>query len=230
MPALALHAFGLTLVVCGILVRKRIAACVAFPLYLIVGLVHKLLQLAIPELPARWLAWLAVDLVQRALCIAVAVEVGFRIFHSKLLGGRAWFRRSLVGILTLGGVFFGLWVLQLRTVASDSQLYYALIEASRRLSAIATWLYATIVFLVGIWYRWPVDPYHRDVLLGLCLYQLAITIFSPGSRLALPLSWPVWLYGALLGLWCWAAWRRDQDLGMDTEMLAFVWPWRKPKV
>ncbi len=222
---LVIHSVGLAAVLAGIVWRGRTRAAVLFPAYLLVGLVHNLLQLTLLDPIEDWRSWLFVDLVQRLLCLGVGVEIGFRVFHRELPGGRVWFRRVLSLVLILGGISLALWFSGLGAM-SDRQLYDALFDASRRLSTTSVWVYTVLAFLAIVYYNWPMDPYHAEILVGLCVYQIAVALFSPGAVFALGWNWPVWVYALLLGLWCRSAWRRDRNFGMEPDEVSFVWPWR----
>jgi hypothetical protein len=213
-------------VLVGIAVRRRWCATLAFPLYLLVGAAHKTAQVAV-AVPERWLLWLLIDASQNVLALCVAVEIGARIFHRDLPGGRAYTGRIVLVILVGGALAAISWNHQLALVASDRDLYFALIEGSRRVTLTAAVAFSLIGFLVVSYFDWPLDPYHRDVASGFLVYQWASVLLMPwpDTPAFLPHLWPVGLYTGVLLWWAVAAWRHVDTLGLSAEQQALALPW-----
>ena len=93
----------------------------------------------------------------------------------------------------------------------------------------ATGVFTLLAFAVATGLNWYLDPYHRDVGAGFLLYQWVYLLAAPwpsGAALVSPQVWPVWVFGAVLLLWAWAAWRPVDALGLGPEERALVLPWQ----
>lgn len=229
MLALWIHVVLMLTVMVGIAVRERWRATLAFPVYLLFGLVHNTLHAVGILGPGNWLPWLVVELLQGLLALGVAVEIAARMFHQRLPGAHAWTERVVLLVLSLGLLAAVLWALHMRTVQSDVEFYRALVEAARLVAATSLWTFVALFWLALSRFGWPVDAYHRDVALGFAVYRVALLLASPGALGSawLPPSWPVWVYGAVLLLWLWAAWRPPDLARVAPAYRSLVWPWLK---
>ena len=227
MLALWVHGLLIVVVLVGVAWRHRWRATLAFPLYLLVGAAHNAAQIAGVTDPEDWLPWLLIDLAQRVLALCVAVEIGARIFHRGLPGGRVYTGRAVIVVLTLGLVGALVWGRALAVSLSDRELYFALVEGSRRVAATSAATFTLLGLAVVSYFDWPLDPYHRDIGAGFLLFQWAFILLMPwpDADPVLLKVWPVWLYGAVLLLWAWAAWRPVDTLGLAPEAQALVLPW-----
>ena len=229
MLALWVHTLLIVAVLGGIVRRRRWRATMAFPLYLGVGAAYNVLQIWAVADPKDWLVWLVVDLWQRILALCVAVEIGARIFHCDLPGGRGYTGRVFVVVLGLGLVAVLQWGRALGSSVSDRELYFALVEGGRRVALTSAATFTLLGFVVASYLNWHLDPYHRDVGAGFLIYQWVFVLLMPwpDAQPILPNVWPVWVYGAVLLLWAWAAWRPVDALGLGLEERAIVLPWQK---
>jgi hypothetical protein len=170
---------------------------------------------------------LLVELAQDVIVLCAAVEICGRIFHRGLPGGRAYTGRAVVTILLLGCLSALFWGRSLASTTSDHELYFALIEAGRRLTLTAAAAFTLVGLAVVSVFDWPLDPYHRNVAAGYLVWQWACVLLMPWPDTAaiLPDVWPVWLYTGVLLWWGAAAWRPIDTLGLDHEGQAFALPW-----
>lgn len=222
MILLALRIALLGLIIAGAIARRRAAISILFVAYLCVGLSHKLFEAATGQ--TTWWIALIVDLVQQVLCLGAVVEIGLRAFHRGLPGGRQSLALRFLLVL-VGGVgallFWGT-----ATPATAREWYDALLEGSRRVAA--TTAVAATVLLVFTAKRWVLDPWHRDVVMGIWLYRVPVMLLSPrpGEVPGYAIAWPPIVYALILGWWAYAAWRKDDDYGWSPNVLALVWPHR----
>lgn len=230
MLALWVHAFLMLVVLGGISWHRRWRATLMFPLYLGVSTASSALQITAVIGPDDWLPWLLADLAQRLVVLGVAIEMGARIFHRELLGGRIYTGRVFVAVLALGLVAVVLWARTLAATMTDRELYFALVEGGRRLALTSAAAFTFLALLVVSWLNWHLDPYHRDVGAGFLAYQWVYMLASPwpsGAELVSPKIWPVWVYGAVLLLWARAAWQPVDANGLSPEDRAVAFPWQK---
>jgi hypothetical protein len=228
--ALWVHTLLILVVLVGIAWRRRSRATLAFPLYLAFSVACCALQLAAAIDSEDWLPWLLLDLAQRILALCVAVEIAARIFHRDIPGGRTYTGRVFVVVLGLGLVAALLWGRALLGSVSDRELYFALVEGGRRVALTSATAFALLGLAVVTVFDWHLDPYHRDVGTGFFVYQWVYMLAAPRPRgfvVVSPEIWPVWLYGAVLLLWAWAAWRPVDRLGLKPKEWALVLPWQK---
>lgn len=229
MPALCLHGLLLAAILAGIVIRRRVAAAVTFPVHLAFTLGSKLAHITGFIDPTKWLPSLTEQLVQSLLASAVAVEIGARIFHPHLPAGRAYAARGVLAVLLLGLVAAISWGRRLADARTDADVYYALVDAERRLAGTALYVFLAVFAVAILRFHWPIDPYHRDVAIGFGVYLSAVLLVSPAPYMLvrLPESWPVWLYGAILLLWLRAAWRRDDFTRVAPRFRPLVFPWAR---
>jgi len=210
---LVVQLLALAAILLGAAVRGRLTASLAFTAYLAVGLGHNLAQAAGLVPAGAWLPWTAVDLTQGILVLVIGVEIAFRSFPARRAGlagavvaferGRVALRIAAVLLVTLAASVT--WAAT-QQPATGRELYFALVDASRRTATAAVWLNA--LALAVIWRGgWSLTPFRRDILAGTLVYSLAV-VFLYASFTDAPAHWPVWLYSAVLVLWLVGAWRR----------------------
>jgi hypothetical protein len=227
---LALHTGALCAVLVGIGVRQRARATFGFVAYLLATLSNNITQLLGVFTRDDWFGFLSVQLVQRSLTLAVAVEIGARILHANVAPtGRAYVGRAVLVVLFLGLVAAVTWGYRLEAARTDADVYYALVDAERRVSITALWAFIAVFGIADMRFHWPIDPYHRDIGIGFSAYLAAVYLFAPGPDMPfrLPPSWPVWLYTAVLLLWLRAAWRHDDFTRVDPRFRRAVFPWAR---
>lgn len=159
--------------------------------------------------------WRWQELVVDLLRLAMAVELALRIFRD-FPGARATLRSVmiLVGAVTLiliaraphgAAVWF----------KHDRDAYEAFVsDLQPRVLNGAVWLFTGIAALV-LWYRLPIHPFHKAVLLSYVPYLLVFTIAMKRlGDLGWERGWYIQYanqvaYAVLLAFWTHAAWRRD---------------------
>jgi len=210
----------LLLAVCltGLFVRRRQALCISFTLYLMAVLASDTLLLAWPARFLTWNFWVFKETVHNALKFAIALELTLRTFRAFPAARRtaAW----LVGVAVL--------VLTWVTVGPFSGGPAPLIKASRPqeltvalqpyILAGTLWLFLAISVLI-LWYRLPVAPLHKALLLGFVPYLL---IFTVSMNLLKAMGGDVRVtagyvknvaYLGLLAFWAIVAWRAGPPPG-----------------
>lgn len=230
MLTLHVHTLLLTAIVIGIGSHRRWQAALAFVAYVLVALANNAARAMGLLAREDWFIYLSVQLVQRVLALLVAVEVGARIFEANLAPtGRAYTQRVVLLVLLAGLVAAIGWGHRLGGVRTDAEVYDALIDAERRVAGTAMWTFLAVIAAAQLRFRWPIDPYHRDVSAGFVAYLGGVFLFSPDPDMPfqLPTSWPVWLYTAVLLLWLWAAWRRDDFSHVAPRFRRLVFPWAR---
>lgn len=193
----------------GLVVRHRYSACYSFSVYLIAVLVPEALISAWPARFHRWDFWLMKETVHNLLKFAIALELALRTFQA-FPGARATARSVvlLVVLLALAGILAG----PVQPAADFSDL------ASRlhpRILNGTIWLFTAIAAVI-LWYRLPVDAFHKAILIGFIPYLLVFTVAmnaldAIGWHLQTIASYAETLaYLLLLGYWTHAAWRPHQ--------------------
>ncbi|HEY5908026.1 MAG TPA: hypothetical protein VIZ31_08265 [Vicinamibacteria bacterium] len=211
----------------GLLVRKHIAVCWSFGLYLAAVLVTDVLMF-LGGMPAGGTLdffdsydtlkfWLQKETVLSALKFAVAFELIGRAF-SKFPGAYATARRMFWLVVGLT-VISTLWVAASWNVPTGSREEYALVVAAfqPRVLTATTWLFVSIAGLI-LWYRLPIVSMAKAILIGFVPYLLL-------SYLVLELrtanQWPrfgwlnaldTWAWILLLGYWARSAWQPFREI------------------
>lgn len=195
----------------GLGVRRRMALCWSFPLYLGTVALADALILTWPDTFYTPGFWLGKELLITVLRFAVALELTYRTVQA-FPTARATVRTVLFGVLllTLGMVFSGIGDL---TPDEGSSILAPLITRVQPLVLYGSiWLYTGIAGVI-LWYRLPVHPLHKAILVGLVPYLL---LFTVSLNMIESLGWEVsgwasavpavaWLL--VLGFWATVAWR-----------------------
>ena len=214
-------------VLTGLLMRGRYRACYSFMLYLLVVLGADLLLLLGPKKvesdgilmmllgPKGFYSrsfWLTKELTINVLRFAVALELAYRTFRA-FPGARS----------TARGVLFLLIGVTLVSVLAVSPQVSAVDAADRTEQVVGRLqprvLNGTVWLLTGIaavvlWYRLPVDRFHKAILIGLVPYLLVFTIglnaietSNWSGRMVENVNYMHTLaFQFLLAFWAWAAW------------------------
>jgi hypothetical protein len=192
---------GATLI--GLLVTGRFWLCRSFGLYLGVTLTTNRLIVWWPEQFRNGQFWALKEVLQAALVMAVAVELA-DVALMTFPRARSIVRRGVgaVALLTLLGV----------STAIGGGYYVWVGTLAARASLGAAWAMLVVV-LVTAWYRLPLGPWHRTMVLGFVLNQgvyalLLSTLAGTGwwaYRYIDGLSPSA--YAATVGLWAFGAWR-----------------------
>jgi hypothetical protein len=198
--------------VVGILVRRRDRLCETFVLYLGAVLVYDLLVVLWPAWFYTQMAWVLKGVLIGALRFGVALELSFRTFRA-FPGARSTARGVVLLLLAVTFVT----VLAVTGDGSQSTASapptFELIAGriQPRLVNGTIWLFAAIAATI-LWYRLPVDPFHKAILIGFVPYLL---VFTTGLNVLDSYGWDlrtfvnyadVGAYIALMAYWAHAAW------------------------
>lgn len=194
----------LVAILAGLAVRRRLGDCYSFTLYLIAVLVPQVLEVLSPERFYTRDLWLAKETLHHALKIAIVLELTARTV-AVFPGARRTAQWALLGVLCL--------VLATLARAAGRPEYVAIYAdlLPRAVSGIV-WLFCALGFVI-LWYRLPVKPLHKAILLGFVAY---LVLYAGCFAAIGVLGWQVRLtanlvagslYTALQVYWLWAAWR-----------------------
>ena len=190
----------------GLFARRRHLICVSFTLYLAAVLLSDLLVFLWPEQFHFWKFWIVKESVHNLLKFGIALELTLRTFRA-FPAARRTAASLVLGVLLLTWFSVGptphLQTTDPKDLAMNLQPYILFGTL---------WLFIAISMLV-LWYRLPVVPLHKALLLGFVPYLL---IFTVAMNLLRSLGGDVRVgagyvksaaYAALLAYWTYAAWR-----------------------
>jgi len=200
-----------TAALAGMIVRRRVGTCWTFVVYLGVIAVADLLMLLWPDRFWRLSFFLGKEFVIHVLRFAVALELTYRTFRA-FPSARATARGVLLLVLvvTLVMVFVGTENLEAPDGAPTLGPLFTRVQP--RVLSGSIWLLTAIAGLI-LWYRLPVHPLHKAILVGLVPYLL---VFSVSLNLMESRGWEVRAsasylntvaYLLVLVYWVRAAWR-----------------------
>lgn len=153
----------------GIFVRRRVTSCVSFVVYLAWVLAADLLILLWPDRFYVNDFWLAKETVIHLLRFAVALEVSFYTFRA-FPGARHMLRNALLVILA------ATFVVVVAVAPTQNPEHMTLIgKVQPRILNGTIWLFTGIAVLI-LWFRLPVDPFHKSILTGFVPYLLVFTV------------------------------------------------------
>jgi hypothetical protein len=219
---LGLCVMGLTLG--GLLLRGHARICRFFAAYLSAVLVAEALVTLWPSAFWTWQFWMFKHVVFDVLKIGIALELAYWIFLG--FPGAAQSARGVALVLLVGTLAA---VLAL-PAQQGYEVGYLVGEIRARLEVGTAWLFTALAALVR-WYRVPLRPMHRALILGFVGYLL---LFSTMLKLAadyaplyssLAAAQPI-AYVAVCCWWAWEAWRPERALLADPAVLARLQPWR----
>jgi hypothetical protein len=195
----------LLLTLAGLVVRRSWSQWYAFTLYLPVVCAFSLAFLVKPDL-WTWDVWFVQENVLNALRFAVALELAARTFRA-FPGARSTLRPVMLLVLL---VTFAM-VAAFPWSAVDYESF--LEELQPRLLNGTVWLFTAIAGLI-LWYRLPVAPLHKAILLGYVPYLLFQLVYL---RVFVALSWKHRVLGyinqaaylLLVSYWAHVAWRAN---------------------
>ena len=204
-----------TAALAGIIVRRRVGVCWTFVVYLGVIALADLLVILWPD--QFWRLWFYVgkEFVINVLRLAVALELTYRTFRA-FPSAQATVRGVLLLVLmaTLAVV---VGTGDLAPPEGAPALGPLASRVQPRVLSGAIWLLTGVAGLI-LWYRLPVHPLHKAILVGLVPYLL---VFSFSLNLLESRGWeilPVVSYLhtlaflAVLVYWTFTAWRPDEVL------------------
>jgi hypothetical protein len=206
--------FLTTAALAGLVVRRRAAVCWTFVVYLGVIAIADLLVILWPD--RFWHLWfyLSKEFVITVLRLAVALELTYRTFRA-FPSARATARGMLLLVLmaTLAVVMVGTG--DLAPPEGAPALGPLASRVQPRVLSGAIWLLTAVAGLI-LWYRLPVHPLHKAILVGLVPYLL---VFSVSLNMLESRGWEVLpvvsylhtlAYLLVLAYWTFTAWRPDE--------------------
>lgn len=225
---------GLILVVlAGLVARRRIRLCIAFSVYLAAVVVTGTLILVRPDRFFVWSFYVAKEFGLNLLKLLVVLELSARIFQAFASARRA---AAMVLLMVLGATAVSVALAPVTPVLEGQNLnvraaaLMALLQP--RIANGTAWLFGS-VFILILYYRIPLHPFHRAIAFGFMPYLLMATVLFDLLRrydfvVARYLSVADTLsYMALLSFWVWAAWRPDPPPPASPEVVRRLQPWRK---
>jgi len=194
----------LAAILVGLAVTRRYRLWYAFALNLLSTFVAAFLMLS---WPARFHSpefWQGKEMLISVLRFAMAIELAFRTFQS-FPGAMATARRVLLPVMALTLVAV------LAVPAGDYNTFVG--QFLPRVLNGTVWLFTAIAALI-LWYRLPIHPFHKVVLIAYIPYLLIFTVAA--NALGAPLGWQrsaymryadQLAYVLLLLCWNYAVWR-----------------------
>jgi hypothetical protein len=158
---------ALVLLLVGLFRRGRHRACYSFTAYAFAVLIGSILPRIDPDRFFNWDFYLPRDAVLALLKVAIGVELARRIFRS--FPG-AFARARWVILVVLAGLLLAVTVVS-TTVADSGSLYSRLMPRVQNGTA---WLFTSILGVV-LWYRLPLNLFHKAILVGFVPYLLIAT-------------------------------------------------------
>jgi hypothetical protein len=210
--AQAWFAYGGTLalaaVLAGVLVRHRYRSWWFFTLFLAATLVSTLMMALWPHRFYTKGFWQAKETAQNLIRFAMALELAYRTFRA-FPGALATARWVVLLVLA---VTFAV------VAGSEGSADYPsfLAELHPRVLNGSIWLFTAIAALI-LWYRLPVDPFHKAVLLSyvpfLLVFTVCMNVLGSLGRAGWDRGWLLryvnqLAYLMLMLYWARAAWRR----------------------
>jgi hypothetical protein len=191
----------------GLFVRRRQGLCVSFTLYLGAVLLSDTLVL----LWARsysWDFWILKESIHNGLKFGIALELTLRTFRAFPAA-----RKTAAGLVL--GVLILTWLSVPSAPGKVSAFRELAVDLQPYVLAGTVWLFIAISTLI-LWYRLPVVPLHKALLLGFVPWLLIFTVamnflkaFGVGERVRLNAGYfKSVAYLTLIAYWTLVAWRR----------------------
>src|SRR5712692_4416963 len=199
----------------GAFARHRYRVWIFFPLFLAVSLVCTVLMLFWPRQFYTLDFWQGKENALNLLRFSMALELAYRTFRA-FPGALATLRWVL--LLVLVTTLFA--VIAVSGGGSDFQSFMA--DLQPRVLNGSIWLFTAIAALI-LWYRLPVDPFYKAILLSYVPFLLVFTVSmnawaalgawtATGWQKAWFVTYAYQLaYLALMVHWSYAAWRRVEE-------------------
>jgi hypothetical protein len=154
--------------VAAILTRRLDKLCYSFPLYLLGSIVSTLLLATWSDGVFDWQLFLLQHAVDVVLRLAVGIELSVRLFRSfPAVTMRA--RGIIVFLVTMT-------TLAIVAVPSEPGFLKPAAEILPRVATGSIWLFTATTLLIA-WYRIPVHPFQKAILIGFAVYLL---LFATG--------------------------------------------------
>jgi hypothetical protein len=222
---LAVEVILLAALAMGLIGRGRLRLCFTFGLYVAAVLGPDVAILARPSRFFTWDVWIARELVQALLKLGIPVEITLRAFAA-FHGARARTASFLV-VVAAGTI--------LATALRASKDAGAAGLAQTMMPPLLTgtaWLFGAVLAF-ALWFRIPLHPWHRALLIGFVPYLLIFTIAvgllrSLGWEARMVLSHAYTIsYLVLVAYLAFAVWRRDPSPPAPSHLVHRLQPWRE---
>jgi hypothetical protein len=196
----------------GLLARRKVDVCRSFVPYLGAVALADLLVLVWPEqFYCQWF-WFSKELVINILRFALALELTYRTFRA-FPSARAAARGVLFMVLLITLIIVFAATGDLVPPEGAPALGPLITRVQPRVLNGSIWLFSVVAGLI-LWYRLPVHPLHKAILVSYVPYLLVFTVSlnfieSQGwgvRETVNPILGPAYL--PVLGYWAIAAWRR----------------------
>ncbi len=219
----------LLLAIVGIIWRGRAHLCWSFVAYLLAGLICNILFSFWPERFLTAWFWILQQGIDDALKMAIAVELGFRIFQA-FPAAQATARGLLfILLIATSAALIGLPV-----IPAAAGMENVVLDWQSRVLTGTIWLMNGLALLIT-WYRVPVHPYHKAILLGFVPYLL---VFTAMLTLLGKYDWLLRAvqsadpaaYMLLTAFWAWSAWKPETQPDVSAAVIRWLQPWRKAPV
>jgi hypothetical protein len=212
------------LTLAGVLTRGRLHYCRSFVLYLAAVFTGDLLTMSWPGVFYTQKAYITFQLVYSGLKMGIAAELVATVFAA-FPGAKTRARRAL---------FLTLIVTASMMVGMPKTLNPVILfmEWMPRLMSGTIWLMTGIAILV-VYYRIPLDPFHKAILTGCVVYHLICVslydLLHRNGSAFVPyfdaMQAPAYLM--LLAYWANATWRRDTvPEAVSPGLVQALHPWR----
>lgn len=217
-----LGSLHLMVLLAGLLWHRRDRLCRSFFYYALAVFVGDRLIVTWPGRFDTAPFWLFKEALYWVLKLAIATEIGLLTF------ARLPRARHALSLLVAGLATVALLVQLLPASAKPGDEIAWVSVASPRGQASLLVLLLAVVLITAQYYRAPIHPFHRSLLVGFALYLVAYTVAltilremgAPGYRYFQALD--ATAYNATVGVWVWAAWRRAPELSPGARILQ---PW-----
>jgi hypothetical protein len=206
---------AIAVVLAGIFVRHRYRVWFFFPLFLAVSLVCTVLMLFWPRVFYTHDFWQGKENALNLLRFGMALELAYRTFRA-FPGALATLRWVLLLVLVTT------FVAVVAVSGSGSGIQSFMTDLQPRVLNGSIWLFTAVAALI-LWYRLPVEAFHKAVLLSYVPFLLVFTVSlnawatlaawtAAGWEKAWYVTYPYQLsYLALMIHWARAAWRRVEE-------------------
>jgi hypothetical protein len=214
----------LLLAIVGVFTHGRVRYCWSFAGYLVAVFIGDVLTMAWPSVFFTRPAWAVRQLTYAGLKIGIAIQLATIVFTA-FPGAKARALRVVFIILVVtASMMVG--------IPAAFTFKAVALEWLPRLTSGTIWL-MTGVAILAVYYRIPLDPYHRAIITGFVPYHLiTVTLydlmhhyglgFAPRFNELQPVA-----YLVLVAYWVKAAWRRDvMPDAVSPAVLEALHPWR----
>jgi hypothetical protein len=199
-------------VLSGLVVRRRVRVCYSFVLYIGANLVADLLMVLWPDQFNRQWFWLGKELLIHLLRFALALELTYWTFRA-FPSARATVRGVLLLVLLVTMAIVVPATADLTPQEGAPTLGPLISRVQPRVLNGVNWLFIGVAALI-LWYRLPVHPLHKAILIGyvpyLLVFTVSLNIIESQGWAARELVNPIhtMAFVLLLGYWAVAAWRK----------------------